>query len=125
MSEKKYIPDYSADEIIVFFKKDIPYDMPTYIAKKFGYEIIEREIDLPGIIFRFPEGKMDEAKEKFSRYNEFVKGFERRDLRFERRFQFQQNLEGMVSGLGDGREPKEEYFQYLEKIKKFIDKFKD
>ena len=95
--------------------------MPGYLEKKLGYKIIEKT----ELYHVYQVGKdEDKAMEEFEKYNEFISEIDKRDLRFEKRNEFHENLELLSKELNTEL-PKKEFLEELNNIKNYIEGFDD
>lgn len=119
-----YKPVYSTKDICVKLKDDSPIGMEEWFSKKFGYEIIEgnmlREPDW--VIYRVGEGNVEESLKKFLEYKEFIEWVEKRDLKFEKRWGFVENLEEKIADIGSEHVEKG-FLEKLLEIKKEIETY--
>ena len=123
---KNYQPIYSKDCIIVQFKDNVPSDMPEWFAEKFGYAIVENEgFKHWWVTYNVNKDKLEDAIKNFQNYeNDFVEWAEKRDLKYEKRQEFVENLERMVQNIDTDLE-KKKFLDELNEIKNYMEGFDD
>lgn len=101
----KYEPEYANGEIIVFFrynKEGIGEDFASAFGSYLGFGLKEEwERGDYAFVYNCPDGKEEEAIEKFTKLVTFVDGSCRRDLKMERRWDEIEEAERMIEGLGE------------------------
>lgn len=122
----KYEPEYAKGEILVFFKKNkegVGEDFASTFGSYVGFDVKEEWEGGDGVfVYKCPEGKEDEAIEKFRKFVTFVDGADRRDLKTERRWNEIEEAENMIENLREECDhlPRDMYNNRLREISDYL-----
>ncbi|MDP3966222.1 MAG: hypothetical protein Q8Q04_01690 [archaeon] len=121
--KKKYIPEYSKGEIVVYLKNDLDKDFAKAFSEKIGYKFLGKEM-FGGFIVKTEAGKEDEAIKAFLDYNQLVENASKRDTKYEKASEFFSKIKSDFQDLEELYD-KSSLKKFRKNLEKIIKELKD